>query len=90
MFLNNSSLNLKCILSISFILLMQLLYSQNPVIDSLKTELQNHKQKDTTRVKLLNYLAYHNYRNNPPEATTYVEEALKLAYEIKSEKISLS
>ncbi len=69
-----------------FFLFTGSIQSQNKEIDSLKNELKIHKEKDTIRVKLLNYLAFHNYRNNPPEATTYVEEALKLAYEIKSEK----
>jgi tetratricopeptide (TPR) repeat protein len=83
---DDSFFKIKTLITISFILVFQLLYSQNTTIDSLETALKNHKAKDTTRVNILNHLAFHHYRNNPPEATTYVEEALKLAYEIKSEK----
>ena len=38
--------------------------SQNKVIDSLKLELENHQEKDTMSVKLLNELAYLYYSVN--------------------------
>ena len=50
--------------------------AQNRVIDSLKIELKNHKEKDTTRVNILNHLAFHHYRNNPPKAVAYIKESL--------------
>jgi len=60
--------------------------SQNKKIDSLKIELQNHKEKDTVRLKILNYLAFYNYRNDPPQALVYVAAAGELADEIQSVK----
>lgn len=59
------------------------LHSQNNELDRLKRELQLHKKKDTTRVNILNQLALHHYRNDPPQAIAYVEESLKLAKELK-------
>ena len=69
-----------------FFLFTGSIQSQNKVIDSLKNELKNHKAKDTIRVKLLNHLAFHNYRNNPPQAFKYIKESFALAQEIKSDK----
>ena len=88
MFLQNYSRVFKSFISISFILLVQFLYSQNSKIDSLKIELENHKSKDTVRVNILNHLAFYNYRNNPPQAVDYIEESLKLANELKVPKFT--
>ena len=77
--------NLKSILTISFMMVVQFLFAQNSKIDSLKLELANHKEKDTTRVTILNQLAFLHYRNDPPQAVKYVQNALKLAKEIRSE-----
>ena len=71
---------------VSFVLLMPQVHAQSKVIDSLKTELQNHKAKDTTRVNILNHLAFHHYRNNPPTAVAYIEESLELANKLKVQK----
>ncbi|MDH7447568.1 tetratricopeptide repeat protein [Aquimarina sp. 2201CG14-23] len=60
--------------------------AQNKKIDSLKRELKNHPKKDTVRVRILNNLAYYNYRNNPSQSLQYAEQAGKLADEIKSVK----
>ncbi|WP_219006559.1 tetratricopeptide repeat protein [Aquimarina litoralis] len=60
--------------------------AQNRVIDSLKNELKVHTQKDTIRVRILNNLAYYNYRNNPSKSLEYAELAAKLADEIQSTK----
>ncbi|MCT4629528.1 tetratricopeptide repeat protein [Winogradskyella sp.] len=68
---------------ICFLLLPISMLAQNSKIDSLNIELQNHKQKDTVRVIILNQLAYQHYRNNPPKAVEYVEQAAKLADEIR-------
>lgn len=62
--------------------------AQNKVIDSLKKELVNHKIKDTIRVNILNHLAFHHYRNDPPQAIIYIEESLKLAKELKVKKFT--
>ncbi|WP_435263521.1 tetratricopeptide repeat-containing sensor histidine kinase [Tenacibaculum sp. nBUS_03] len=65
---------------------MGIIESQNKKIDSLKKELNTHLEKDTVRVKILNHLAYYNYRNNPPQALAYADQAGKLADEIQSVK----
>ncbi|MEO9894575.1 tetratricopeptide repeat protein [Aurantibacter sp.] len=49
--------------------------SQNTTIDSLKIELQNHIAKDTTRVNLLNALAFSYFSNDMPKALEYLEES---------------
>jgi tetratricopeptide (TPR) repeat protein len=64
----------------------KVIYAQNSVIDSLKIELKNHKAKDTIRVNILNHLAFHHYRNDPPKAIVYVGESLKLAKELGVKK----
>lgn len=66
-----------------FFFFFGILQSQEKQIDSLKRELQIHQEKDTIRVNILNLLALHHYRNNPPQAVTYVQESLKLAKELK-------
>ncbi len=58
-------------------------FSQSNVIDSLENELKIIPQKDTARVTVLNLLAYHNYRNNPPKSIEYIGQALALADELK-------
>lgn len=60
--------------------------AQNKVIDSLENELINQTKKDTLRVNTLNYLAFYNYRNNPPKSMAYIEEALKLGNKLKAVK----
>lgn len=85
MILNTSSGRLKNVFTISFLLIVHFFYGQNSKIDSLKTELQKHKAKDTTRVNILNHLAFHHYRNDPPQAISYVQNALQLAKEIHDE-----
>lgn len=85
MFFNHIINIFKIILTVSFTLIVQFMYSQNTKIDSLETALQNHKAKDTTRVNILNHLAFHHYRNDPPKAISYVQKALQLAKEIHDE-----
>lgn len=53
--------------------------SQNTKIDSLKIELQNHKEKDTTRVNLLNALAFSYFVSDIPKSLKYIEEAHAIA-----------
>ena len=71
-----------------FFLFTGSIQSQNKEIDSLKNELKNHKEKDTIRVNILNHLAFHHYRNNPPQAIAYIEESLKLAKELEVPKFT--
>ena len=51
------------------------LQSQNAEIDSLKIKLQNHKEKDTIRVNLLNDLAYSYYETDLDKTKAYLEES---------------
>ncbi len=77
----------KCILCLlSFLFFIGSMQAQNKKIDSLKKELNTYLKKDTVRVKILNHLAYYHYRNNPPQAIAYAEQAGKLADEIQSVK----
>lgn len=74
-----------------FIIVLSLFFqiisnSQSEVIDSLKSELQIHVEKDTIRLQILNDLAFYNYSNNAEEALDYAEMASKLADEINSIK----
>ncbi len=79
--INTSIVYLVCFLSFSTTVL-----SQNKKIDSLKNELKIYTKRDTVRVKILNHLAYYNFRNNPSQSLAYAEQAGKLADEIKSIK----
>ena len=60
--------------------------SQNTKIDSLKIELQNHKEKDTTRVNLLNALAFSYFSKDMPKTLKYLEEADAVAEVIQFKK----
>ena len=71
------------IITLFFLSFITSLLAQNKVIDSLENELKVHQKKDTIRVNTLNYLAFYNYRNNPPQAIAYIEEALKLGNELQ-------
>lgn len=73
-----------CLLSVLFF--VGSMQAQNKKIDSLKKELKTYIKHDTVRVKILNHLAYYHYRNNPPQAITYAEQAGELADEIQSVK----
>ena len=58
-----------------FLFLTTSLFSQNTTIDSLEIELQNHKEKDTIRVNLLNDLANSYYKTDLDQAQAYIEES---------------
>lgn len=73
-------------LSIGFLLIVQLLFSQNHKIDSLKIALQKHKAKDTVRVNMLNQLALLSYKENPKQAVSYAEASLLIANAIHYKK----
>lgn len=88
MFLKDSLFKFKSILAFSFILIVQYLNAQTVIIDSLKTELKAHQKKDTTRVNILNHLAFHHYRNDPPKAVAYIEESIKLANKLGVKKFT--
>lgn len=54
-------------------------YAQNPVLDSLENLLQQHIQKDTTRVNLLNKVCDNLYRVDIDKTFIYAKEAEALA-----------
>ena len=53
--------------------------AQNPEIDSLENILQQHIEKDTVRINLLNDLAWKTIRIDQEKCLTNAEEALELA-----------
>ena len=60
--------------------------SQNSASDSLKIELQNHTQKDTIRVNLLNALAFSFFSKDMPKTLEYLEETDAIAEVIHFKK----
>ncbi|MFB9095890.1 tetratricopeptide repeat protein [Flavobacterium jumunjinense] len=60
--------------------------SQESKIDSLKRELQIHKVKDTTRVRVLTKLAFSYQRTDPEKALEYIEEIYRISETINFEK----
>ncbi len=79
--MNKYTLSIFC-----FLLFAISLQAQNTIIDSLKNELSNHLQKDTTRVNLLNAIAYKNYGLDQEQLKKYANEANTLAIEISFDK----
>ena len=69
-----------------FLLFSISLQAQNSIIDSLKNELQTHREKDTTRVNLLNDLADYSYRKQKEKAFDYLVEAESITKTIDFEK----
>lgn len=69
-----------------FLLFSTTILSQNNKIDSLKIELQNHKEKDTTRVNLLNALAFSYFNKDMPKTIEYLDEADSIAQVIHFKK----
>lgn len=71
-------------ISLLFLLLTQLcvVNAQNLKADSLEKVLKNHASADTTRVNLLNELAYTIYAQDAKKAKHYADEAGKLANRI--------
>lgn len=74
----------KYLLSTFFLILItESLFSQTKDIDSLKRELTRHTSKDTTRVNILNSLAYSYNGNDNDKAEEKAQEANKLAKKLK-------
>ncbi len=69
-----------------FLFLTSTFYSQSTTIDSLEINLQNHKEKDTTRVNLLNALAFSYFSKDLPKTLEYLEEADAVAEVIHFKK----
>ncbi len=60
--------------------------SQSTKVDSLKIELQNHQQKDTTRVNLLHQLAFSSFQSDSESTKLYLEEAEDLSADLNYTK----
>jgi sensor histidine kinase YesM/lipopolysaccharide biosynthesis regulator YciM len=56
--------------------------SQNPVIDSLRNELQTQIKRDSNRVKLMNRFAFKNYGINQDTLIKYAQDSRRLAKEV--------
>ncbi len=61
-------------------------FSQNKIIDSLRTEIVNYKENDTIKIQKLLAFAKRIQRTNYKEAETKLQEALFLSKELKSKK----
>ena len=72
----------KLLFCLSVFFLGSPLLSQTAEIDSLKTELENHTQQDTTRVNLLNAIAYKVYASDLVQLKAYTEESSTLSKKI--------
>ena len=59
-----------------------MLMAQSPVIDSLENELKQHTEVDTTRINILNALAYKLQSTDSERAMEYANEALANANKI--------
>lgn len=59
---------------------------QNAKVDSLETLLRKNRHADTTKVNLINALAYELIENNPLKAKSYAEEAWMMSLPLKYHK----
>lgn len=74
------------ITTLLFFLSTQVLYAQYHKLDSLKTKLQNHPQKDITHLKLLNELAEEYKWNQHDSANVFSERAYLLAQQLNNKE----
>lgn len=73
----------KFVFTLLYCLLLPLIgFSQNSEVDSLKTELQNHKSRDTTRVNLLYDLAFSLYNKDVDLTNQYIDEGESISEEL--------
>ncbi|MBU2930256.1 tetratricopeptide repeat protein [Winogradskyella psychrotolerans] len=57
-------------------------YSQTKAIDSLKNELSHHKENDTTKVNLLNNLAFYSFQSDLEATKLYLKNAEELSHDL--------
>ena len=74
------------ITTLLFFLSTQILCAQYRKLDSLKTKLQNHPQKDITHLKLLNELAEEYKWNQHDSANVFSERAYLLAQQLNNKE----
>ena len=79
MFLKHTTINLRIVLTFSFVWIVQLMYSQDTKKDSLLIELEKHKTKDTIRVGILYDLAFSTFHKDEDLAKRYIQEAEALS-----------
>ncbi|WP_282043105.1 tetratricopeptide repeat-containing sensor histidine kinase [Winogradskyella flava] len=77
---------IKSLLLLSILFFSSEVIAQNKVIDSLKSELQMHLEKDTVRVKILYNIVKNNYENDFESNIDYINEAEKISKEIGYKK----
>ncbi len=70
------------VILLCFLLLPVIGFSQNSKVDSLTTELQNHKSRDTTRVNLLYDLAFSLYNKDIDLTNQYIDEGETISEEL--------
>lgn len=70
------------VLALTFTLFCCTLSGQSSKADSLKNILKNHTVKDTTRVNILNKIAYSLYSADPEQSNKYATESYNLAIEL--------
>ncbi len=74
--------NITAIFLLLFLSLSVNVLSQNLKLDSLKTELKTHTEKDTNKVKMLNDIAYASYGYDQEQLKDYADRATVLAKDI--------
>jgi len=57
--------------------------AQSPLLDSLQTDLKNHPQNDTIKVRILNELSLRILKNQPDRSLDYAQKALSLSQLLK-------
>jgi len=60
--------------------------SQNKIVDSLVYELNNHREKDTSRVKILNALAVYYHKKDIDKSLDYISESESISKSIDFKK----
>lgn len=75
-------------LSVCFVFLCfpTAMLSQNKVVDSLIYELNNHREKDTSRVKILNALAIYYHKKDIDKSLDYISESESISKSIDFKK----
>ncbi len=79
----NSAVRLLACVCLAFSLFILPAFAQQSVVDSLEKELVAHPQPDTTRVNILNELAFNLLQRSPQRGFEMVQEARDLAEKLK-------
>jgi len=71
----------KLLLFLLFFVIINTVFSQNKVLDSLENELEIHSKKDTLRAKILINTANNCQHESPEKALKYIKEAKEISKE---------